>query len=99
MKDNKSKELGIKNLKNGLSSYLKEVREGTRILITDRGSIVAEMHQYYGSASDSNSSELKAMLSRGELNAPQKKKNKCKTSPVSINTMISEKLLSEDRGR
>jgi antitoxin (DNA-binding transcriptional repressor) of toxin-antitoxin stability system len=37
------KTVGIRELKNGLSRYVREVREGEEILVTDRGEVVAEL--------------------------------------------------------
>jgi len=42
-----SKTVGIKELKNNLSSYLRDVRAGATVLITDRNDIVAELHEPY----------------------------------------------------
>lgn len=58
------KAVGIKTLKNELSHYLRLVKEGEHIFITDRDEIVAELRQpsmsYVGSVSkfDSFMSEL-----------------------------------------
>ena len=38
------KKVGVKELKNKLSAYLREVRSGQRILVTDRGVVIAELH-------------------------------------------------------
>ena len=35
----------MKELKNRLSSYLREVRDGEIVLVTDRGRVVAELRQ------------------------------------------------------
>jgi antitoxin (DNA-binding transcriptional repressor) of toxin-antitoxin stability system len=37
------KTVGIRELKNGLSKYVREVRKGEEILVTDRGEVVAEL--------------------------------------------------------
>lgn len=37
------KAVGVRELKNRLSEYLREVREGERVLITDRGKVIAEL--------------------------------------------------------
>jgi antitoxin (DNA-binding transcriptional repressor) of toxin-antitoxin stability system len=37
------KTVGIRELKNGLSRYVREVRAGEEILVTDRGAVVAEL--------------------------------------------------------
>ena len=39
------KAVGVKELKNRLSAYLREVREGTVILVTDRENVVAELRE------------------------------------------------------
>jgi prevent-host-death family protein len=36
-------EVGIRELKNSLSRYLKEVRRGQEIVVTDRGKVVARL--------------------------------------------------------
>jgi len=38
------KSVGIRELKNKLSDYVRQVRAGERILVTDRGEVVAEMN-------------------------------------------------------
>jgi antitoxin (DNA-binding transcriptional repressor) of toxin-antitoxin stability system len=37
------KTVGLRELKNGLSRFVHEVRQGTEILVTDRGRVVAEL--------------------------------------------------------
>lgn len=37
------KTVGLRELKNGLSRYVQEVRQGQEILVTDRGQVVAEL--------------------------------------------------------
>ncbi len=39
------KAVAVKELKNRLSSYLREVRNGEVVLVTDRGKVVAELRQ------------------------------------------------------
>jgi antitoxin (DNA-binding transcriptional repressor) of toxin-antitoxin stability system len=41
---------GIRNLKNNLSRYLRRVMRGERILVTDRGRVVAELRPPGGAA-------------------------------------------------
>src|ERR1700740_1792497 len=41
---------GIRNLKNNLSRYLRRVMQGERILVTDRGRVVAELRPPEGMA-------------------------------------------------
>ena len=42
------KTVGIKELKNNLSAYLREVRDGGTVLVSDRNNVVAELHQAFG---------------------------------------------------
>lgn len=37
------KSVGIRDLKNKLSEYIREVRSGEAVLVTDRGEVVAEL--------------------------------------------------------
>jgi len=37
------KSVGVRELKNRLSEYLRQVRAGERVLVTDRGEVVAEL--------------------------------------------------------
>jgi len=39
------KAVGVRELKNRLSEYLRLVRKGEKILVTDRGEVVAELRQ------------------------------------------------------
>ncbi len=39
------KAVAVKELKNRLSSYLREVKSGEVVLVTDRGSVIAELRQ------------------------------------------------------
>lgn len=40
---NRMKTVGIRELKNRLSEYLREVRSGESVLVTDRGEVIAEL--------------------------------------------------------
>jgi len=37
------KKVGLRELKNRLSAYIREVRSGKTVLVTDRGAVVAEL--------------------------------------------------------
>lgn len=39
------KAVGVRELKNRLSEYLRAVKQGEQILITDRGQVIAELRQ------------------------------------------------------
>ena len=39
------KTVGVKALKNQLSQYLREIKSGAIVLITERGNVIAELHK------------------------------------------------------
>jgi antitoxin (DNA-binding transcriptional repressor) of toxin-antitoxin stability system len=49
------KSVGIKDLKNNLSRYLRDVRGGESLWVTDRNRIVAEIHPPRGDAPEQRS--------------------------------------------
>jgi len=58
--------VGIRELKNSLSEYLRRVRSGESVLVTDRGEIVAELTPPGRDSSDpSVPAGLSAMVRRG----------------------------------
>ena len=71
------KAIGIRELKNRLSEYLRQVRDGERVLVTDRGKVVAELR----SADESDLEKdidpalvrlaRRGLLSLGEPNRPE----------------------------
>jgi len=62
------KNVGIRELKNRLSEYIREVRSGEAVLVTDRGDVVAELVPP-GQRSDERGlpSELMALARKGQL--------------------------------
>ena len=56
--------VGTKDLKNNLSRYLRLVRGGERVLVTDRGVAVAELRAV-GSGRASDNEALRALESQG----------------------------------
>ena len=62
------KSVGVRELKNRLSEYIREVRSGEAVLVTDRGDVVAELVPP-GQRPDERGlpSELMALARRGQL--------------------------------
>jgi prevent-host-death family protein len=62
------KSVGLRELKNRLSEYIREVRSGEAVLVTDRGDVVAELVPP-GQRSDDRGvpSGLMALARRGQL--------------------------------
>lgn len=62
------KEVGIRELKNRLSEYLRLVREGEVVMVTDRGEVIAELRPSTGGAGAMDwSPGLAEAVSRGWL--------------------------------
>jgi antitoxin (DNA-binding transcriptional repressor) of toxin-antitoxin stability system len=60
------KTVGVRELKNRLSEYLRQVRSGESVLVTDRGEVVAEFSPPgQGSADASVPAGLRALARRG----------------------------------
>ena len=66
------KSVGVKQLKARLSEYIRLVRTGETVLITDRDEVVAELRPAYrhGRAGLSVEERLQALAERGELTRP-----------------------------
>jgi antitoxin (DNA-binding transcriptional repressor) of toxin-antitoxin stability system len=94
------KTVGIKELKNNLSAYLREVRRGARVLVSDRDEVVAELHEpgaVYATAEDRNP-VLAAWARAGIVNLPKRAKSPTTRSPVRLAKGTAARLLREDRG-
>jgi antitoxin (DNA-binding transcriptional repressor) of toxin-antitoxin stability system len=68
--------VGIRELKNRLSEYLRRVRAGEEVLVTDRGEVVAELRLPRAEALDGSldpgleAAVARGMISRGAANDP-----------------------------
>ena len=94
------KTVGIKELKNNLSAYLREVRRGTRVLVSDRNRVVAELHEPRSgyAVDDPIDPKLAEWIDAGIVLPPTVRKTKLPTSPVRLEEGTAERLLDEDRG-
>ncbi len=93
------KTVGIKELKNSLSAYLREVRNGVTVLITDRNDIVAELPEPYSRLHVAGSSNplLLAWADDRIVRLPTKKKEPLQPSGIKSPGGTSRKLLDSDR--
>ncbi len=93
------KTVGVKDLKNNLSAYLREVRSGTKILVSDRSDIVAELHEPYGTVHVGQRSNpiLDEWVSMGTVLLPTAKKSSLPVSPVKLPSGTAAGLLNSDR--
>ena len=94
------KTVGIKDLKNNLSAYLREVRRGTRVLVSDRNRVVAELHEpRAGYAVDTPMDPVLAeWIDGGLVSPPTTSKSKLPPSPVRLPAGSAARLLDRDRG-
>jgi hypothetical protein len=94
------KTVGVKELKNKLSAYLREVRRGTRVLVSDRNRIVAELHEpgvRYGLDEELDPT-LAGWIEAGVVTLPEREKQPLPDSPVRFPDGASRELLDHDRG-
>jgi antitoxin (DNA-binding transcriptional repressor) of toxin-antitoxin stability system len=94
------KHVGIKDLKNNLSAYLRDVRRGTRILVSDRDTVVAELHEPGAAytAPEPWDAPLADWIRSGAVVPPARKNEALPKSPVALEDGVSLRLLREDRG-
>ena len=93
------KSVGIEALKDNLSSYLRDVKSGVLILVTDRGSVIAEIKKpEIGSLRYEESSLMKEWTNEGWLIPARKRKSRCQESGVELKKGTAAYLLDQDRG-
>jgi antitoxin (DNA-binding transcriptional repressor) of toxin-antitoxin stability system len=93
------KTAGIKELKNKLSAYLREVRLGSVILVSDHGVIVAEIKSPSAEITrEMNVTELDELSRAGLVTLPSADKGPLAPSPVCLPRGTSQAILDADRG-
>lgn len=93
------KTVGIRELKNHLSEYLREVQAGVHLLVTDRSRVIAEVRKptLQAPLSDENPI-LRQWIEEGTIIPPTAPKMHFGRSPVRLPPGTAQKLLDEDRG-
>jgi hypothetical protein len=93
------KTVGVKELKNNLSAYLREVRSGATVLVSDRNSIVAELHEPYRRVALGKAVNplLMNWAEAGLVSLPAIEKVPLPVSPVKLRAGTSAELLKRDR--
>ena len=95
-----TKAVGVKDLKNRLSEYLREVKAGVRIVVTDRQQVIAELRQPDASSPEGAVPSLYYQwCAEGKVRPPQAKGRRIRQSPVTSRAGLAQELLSEDRER
>jgi hypothetical protein len=93
------KTVGIRELKNRLSEYLREVRLGTTILVTDRGTAIAEIREpSVGSAPLEDYGLLQAWIDEGKVRGPLSARRHVSLTSLRLPDGTSQALLDKERG-
>lgn len=93
------KTVGIRELKNHLSAYIREVQAGWRILVTDRNKVVAELGEPLVDLLPEGYPPLLIQWAReGKVRLPTRPKTKLPRSPLHFPDGTALALLNEDRG-
>jgi prevent-host-death family protein len=94
-------QVGIRELKNRLTHYLLEVRNGENVVVTDRGRPVAILHSLDKIEEDAGMEErLAALASQGHVRLPNRKGPLKKIKPLTLREgeeLVSESLVRERR--
>lgn len=88
------KAVGVKELKNNLSAYLREVRGGVRILVTDHQRVVAELREPSAALA---ADPLMALAERGIVRLPEARRRPLPASPLRTPAGTSQRILDELR--
>lgn len=93
------KTVGVRNLKDKLSAYLREIQSGSIVLITDRGTVVAELREPSVARMPPGDGGLDDWLRDGRLAAPRAAKARCPRSPVRVAAGSAAALLDQERAQ
>ena len=91
--------VGIRELKNNLSRYLRRVQAGERIAVTERGRVVAELRPPEPEEKPRN--RLDELIASGRARAPLKQGSLTENwpnPPIRLPKGTAKALIDEDRG-
>lgn len=93
------KTVGVKELKNNLSAYLRMIHAGYVILVTDRNQVVAEMREPLAAGPAFSQNPLLALwIQEGKIKTPmESKRQTCPSSHLKMKDGTARQLLDEDR--
>ncbi len=90
--------VGVKDLKNNLRAYLRQVKRGVRVLVTDRNVVIAEIGKPHEIASEGVDPLLVEWIAAEKLRPAAARKRKLAVSPVRLPSGTAQQLLDADRG-
>jgi prevent-host-death family protein len=85
-------EVGIRELKNGLSRYIDRVRAGEEVIVTDRGRPVARL-----SAVDASDDRLADLVAAGVVRAPASRVRYLPTRRIKPKAPVSDLVADQRR--
>jgi prevent-host-death family protein len=93
------KQVGLRELKNRLSEYVRLVRAGEHVQVTDRGQVVAELIPPTLAKSRDPAAALSTLERRGLLRPPTAEgRARYRRQPRLVPNGTVQRLLDEDRG-
>lgn len=87
-----STEVGIRDLKNGLSKYLERVRAGEQVIVTDRGRPVARL-----SPIDESTDRLADLVAAGVVRAPTRRTRRRPSRRIQAKGSVSDLVVEQRR--
>jgi prevent-host-death family protein len=93
------KQVGLRELKNRLSEYVRLVRAGEHVQVTDRGQVVAELIPPPAATGRDPAARLAALERRGLLRPLSAEgRARYRRLPQLVPTGTAQRLLDQDRG-
>jgi prevent-host-death family protein len=90
---------GIKELKNRLTHYIKLIKQGDHVIVTDRGTPVAIMHGLDHIEDSAGVDErLAALANRRMVRFPRRREKLVPFAGVKVTGMPASETIIEDRG-
>jgi len=94
----KTKAVGVRELKNKLSGYLREVKSGTRILVTEHSEVVAELRSPHAESVAAHlNPQYAEWVEKGWIHPPLLKKRPLPAVKIRLKETTSAELLRQDR--
>ena len=98
MKHAEVETVGLRELGNSLSAFVRKVTQGIRVLITDRGRVIAEIRSAQLNLPTEESGLLMEMQNRGELRCGSVKKSPFPRGENLLKGGTVQSILDELRG-
>jgi antitoxin (DNA-binding transcriptional repressor) of toxin-antitoxin stability system len=92
----KTETVGVKDLKNNLSAWLRRARKGSRVLVTLRDEVIAEIRRP-ASEPEEVHPLLRHWILEGKVSQPQRGAGSLPPSPLRSKAGTATRLLAEDR--